>query len=188
MKALILSFCIGLLTIPAFHRVGYYSTMEHKIDLDTFPTPNGIRNMLFYVQRTPNTNTVIYELNVDENNLIDMHNPVNIYWIRYAEKRQKADLSFIQRTYAYGLKIKEIENNNFELRFVSYKKKPFYLIHSKHNQRYHVYATVKNKPVILSRIFLQIEGGTFWFPNVVYVEFKGVDPSTGEIVSERFKP
>lgn len=160
---------------------------EERTETDTFPTPNGIRNMLFYVQRSPNTNTVVYELNTDKENNIDKDDPVNIFWIRYTENKEKKGLSFIQRAYAYGLKTKAIGNDNYELRFVSYKKLPFYLVHSSDGQ-YYVYATIKNKLVLLTRIFIQIEGGTFWFPKVVYVEFRGVDPSTGDTITERFKP
>jgi len=160
---------------------------KEKTSTDTFPTPKGISNMLFYVQRTPNTNTVIYELNVNEKNQLDKDDPVNIFWIRYANNKERADLSYIQRVYAYGLKTKDLGNSSYELRFVAYKKLPFYLVRSQDKQ-YHVYATIKKKRVVLTRIFIQIEGGTFWFPNVVFVEFKGVDPGTGEEIIERFKP
>lgn len=181
---------IGILLLLAFQ--SYAITFPFKenedIDTDTLPIPKGIPNMLFYVQRTLNNNTVVYELNVNDKNQLDKDDPVNIFWIRYTENKEKADLSYIQRIYAYGLKTKKLDNNNYELRFVSYKKLPFYLTQSKDKQ-YHVYATIKKKRVMLTRIFIQIEsGGTFWFPNVVFVEFKGTDPTTGEVITERFKP
>jgi hypothetical protein len=155
---------------------------------DTFPTPTGIPDMLFYVQRTQNTNTIIYQLNVDGKDQVNKEHPVNIFWMRYADNKGKADLSYLQRTYAYGLKTKDLGNDKYELRFVSYKKTAFYLTRSERTKEYHVYGTVKNKMIEINRIFVQIEGGTFWFPNVVYVEFKGVDPDTGEKIIERFKP
>jgi len=157
-------------------------------DTDTFPTPTGIPNMLFYVQRTQNTNTIIYQLNVDAKNQVDKEHPVNIFWMRYADNKEKADLSYLQRTYAYGLKTKDLGNDKYELRFVSYKKRPFYLVRSERTKKYHVYGTVKDRMIEINRIFVQIEGGTFWFPNVVYVEFKGKDPVTGEEIVERFNP
>jgi hypothetical protein len=37
-------------------------------------------------------------------------------------------------------------------------------------------------------VFIKIEGGSFWLPNVIYVELKGIDPATGKEITERFKP
>ncbi len=180
---------IAILSLLAFQSYALTFPFKRKEDAenDTLPTPK-VPNMLFYVQRTLNSNTVIYELNINDKNQLDKDDPVNIFWIRYAENREKQDLSYIQRIYAYGLKTKDLGNSNYELRFVSYKKLPFYLTQSK-DKKYHVYATIKKKRVMLTRIFIQIEsGGTFWFPNVVFVEFKGTDPTTGEVITERFKP
>jgi len=62
---------------------------------DKFPIPKE-DDQLFYLQRDPNTNTVIYTLNINDGE-IDEHSPVKAHWIRYAEDGQRSDLSFIQR-------------------------------------------------------------------------------------------
>jgi hypothetical protein len=54
--------------------------------------------------------------------------------------------------------------------------------------KYHIFATVAQKQIMLERLFVKIEGGSFWLPNVVYVEFKGTDQNTGREIIERFKP
>ena len=69
----------------------------------TFPVPSGVTNQLFYLQRDPNTNTVIYQLNVDRAGKLDEDEPVNVFWIRYDEHGERKDLNFIQRKFAYGL-------------------------------------------------------------------------------------
>ncbi|HEY5747742.1 MAG TPA: DUF4833 domain-containing protein [Chryseolinea sp.] len=152
-----------------------------------FPTPPKDQGSLFYIQRTPNTNTIMYELNLDKG-VPNAEEPVRVYWLRYGENGQKEDLSYIQRHYAYGIKSKKLENNTFELRFVSYKKLPFYLSRSARDNRYHILATVNGKQIEVSRVFLQIEGGTFWLPNVVCAQVKGVDPVSGKEVIQSFKP
>jgi phosphatidylglycerophosphate synthase len=152
-----------------------------------FPTPKGIQNKLFYMQRDPNTNTIIYELNVDASGELDKSEPVKVYWLRYQENGQREDLSYIQRKFAYGVQAKAIGNNEYELRFVSYKKFPLYLRKSEADNKYHVYATVNNKKMLLDRIFVRIEGGTFWIPNVKYVELKGANPASGSQMLERIK-
>ncbi|MGX5687526.1 DUF4833 domain-containing protein [Arcticibacter tournemirensis] len=151
-----------------------------------FPTPKGISNQLFYLQRDPNANTIICQLNIDAEGQVDKDNPVNVFWIRYAEKGQKSELNFIQRKFAYGINSKPLGNGKYELKFVSYGKLPLYLMKDKYN-RYRVYTTVAKREIILDRIFVRIEGGTFWVPNVKYVELKGVDAATGEDVAQRIK-
>ncbi len=150
-----------------------------------FPVPTGIPNQLFYLQRDPNTNTVIYQLNVDNGGGLDEREPVRIFWLRYAEQGQRQELSFIQRKFAYGIKAKKLAINKYELKFAAYDKVRFYLMKSGSDNAFHVYTTVANKQIVLERIFLRIEGGTFWVPNVKYVEFKGWNAATREQVAER---
>lgn len=153
---------------------------------DKFPTPPDNINRLFFVQRNPNSNTIIYELN-NKNGLLDKDNPIHVYWLRYADKGQKEELSYIQRKFAYGLITKPLSNDQYDVRFVSYKKFPLTLMKSV-DGKYHIFAKIAQKQIILDRIFVKIEGGSFWLPNVVYVELKGIDPSTGREITEHFKP
>ena len=153
-----------------------------------FPTPKNIDNMLFYLQRDPNINTLIYSLNLEKDGEINRSQPVSVYWLRYAEKGEKKDLGYIQRKFAYGIVSKDLGNGQFELRFVSHKKLPMYVRKSTADKKYHVYATINDKKMEIERIFLRIEGGTFWFPNVKYVEIKGRDAATpAKTFTERIK-
>lgn len=151
-----------------------------------FPVPSGNVNQLFYLQRTPNTNTIVYEVNYTETGELDADEPVHVVWIRYAEKGQRAELNYIQRHFAYGIKTKLLAKDFYELRIVAYKKRILYMRKAVNN-KYYVYTTVNNKQIMLSRIFLKINGGTFWSPNVEYVEFKGTDFATGLEVTEQIK-
>lgn len=152
-----------------------------------FPTPKGIVNELFHLQRDPNTNTIIYELNLKEDGKVNPEKPVNIYWIRYADKGQKEDLSYVQRKFAYGLQTKALGNDEYELRFVSHKKLPLYLKRSPGDNKYHVYIDANNKKIMLDRVFVRIEGGSYWLPNVRYVELKGTNTKTQTQIVERLK-
>jgi len=151
----------------------------------TFPTPTGNPNQLFYLQRDPNTNTIVCELNFKDG-VLDEDDPVHTFWIRYTEKGQRAELNFIQRNFAYGVKSKLLQKEKYELHFVSYKKYSMYLMKAADNN-YHVFATINKKQVILNRIFIRVNGGSFWKPNIEYVELKGSDPATGAEVTERMK-
>ena len=149
------------------------------------PVPCGNENQLFYLQRTVNTNTLVYELNYN-NNVLNEQNPVHVYWIRYNEQGQKEELNFFQRKFAYGISAALISKDKYELRLVSCKKFPMVLTKDANN-KYNVYATINQKQAILNRIFVKIDGGSAWKPNVEYVEVKGTDPLTGKEVVERLK-
>jgi len=157
---------------------------------DTMPVPKGYINQLFYVQRTINTNTILYELNVDKSGQLNKENPVHIFWIRYAGDTSTAELSYIQRNYAYGLdfKIVDAEKGSYKLNLVSYQKRDLCLMKSTIDQKYHIYTSINGKLGILNRVFIKIEGGTFWFPKVVSIELYGKDLTNNKNVYEKFVP
>ncbi|GAA3965302.1 hypothetical protein GCM10022246_17990 [Pedobacter ginsengiterrae] len=148
-----------------------------------FPTPKNVANMLFYLQRDPNTNTLIYALNLAEDGSIKSDNPVSIYWVRYGEDGAKKALGYIQKKFAYGLITREITKDKFELRFVSHKALPLYL--TKVDQKYIVMVTANSKNIRINRLFVRIVGGSFWLPNVRYALIEGTDMATGKPVTEK---
>jgi len=155
-----------------------------------FPKPDKISNMMFYVQRTFNTNTIIYELNVDEKQNLNEAEPIKMYWINYSTNNSIEPLNYIQRKYAYGIELKLIdaEKKSYVFNFVSYKKKKLYLLKSPIDNKYHVFCDINNKAVALDRIFIQIEGGSFWVPHVKYIDISGKDLGKNEEVAERVIP
>ena len=151
----------------------------------TFPVPSGVTNQLFYLQRDPNTNTVIYQLNVNSAGRLDEDEPINVFWLRYDEHGERKELNFIQRKFAYGLTANKLAPDKYELKFAAYGKVRFFLLRSPTDKAFHVYTTIANKQIQLERVFLRIEGGTFWVPNVRYIEFRGTNTATREPAAER---
>ncbi|TDE11316.1 DUF4833 domain-containing protein [Dyadobacter psychrotolerans] len=162
-------------------------TTGNLADPDSFPVPSNIPGLLFYIQRDPNSNTIVYELNTDKAGRISDKEPVHTFWIRYPEGGMRKDLNYLQRKFAYGINTKPIGNGNYELRSVAYSKLPLYLRRDVKNQ-YHVYADIGNRKCILNRVFIRIDGGSFWSPNVLYIELKGIEITTGKIITQRIKP
>lgn len=160
---------------------------DHLLPIDKFPIPEKTDNLMFYIQRDPNTNTICYEVNLDKNSKINDKEPVNVYWIRYPEGGQKKDLNYIQRKFAYGINSKKVAEDHFDIRSVAYSKLPLILKKDK-NDDFHVYIKINQKECIVERIFIRIDGGTFWSPNVLFIELKGTDPLTGKKQVQRFKP
>lgn len=185
-SSLILAFCLSLVSYS-----GSYSADKNSkganTDPDEFPIPRDVPGLLFYIQRDPNTNTICYQLNLDERGQLSEKNPVNTFWIRYPEGGARKELNYLQRKFAYGINSKATGKSAFELRSVAYSKLPLYLRRDSKNE-YHVYTNIDKKECILTRVFIRIDGGTFWSPNVLYIELKGIDTATGKTIIQRIKP
>ena len=154
--------------------------------LDSFPVPSGIPNQLFYLQRTPNTNTIIYEVNLGADGKVNKEEPIHVFWIRYPEGGVHKELNYIQKHFAYGVTAEPMNDGRYKLTFAAYKKRNFYLAFAPRDKKYHVYGMVGNKVAMLVRVFIQINpGGTFWSPNVQYIEIRGWEVGTGKEVTER---
>ena len=156
--------------------------------VDSFPVPKTGPKQLFYLQRTTNSNTIICDLNTDAKGQVIKDNPVHVYWIRYDEGGEKKELSYIQQTFAYGMKHELLSSGVYKLHFVSYKKQVFYLKRSPKDNQYKMYFVLNNKEFVLQKLFVRIDGGTFWVPNVIYMEILGKDEYSGTPFSYKFKP
>lgn len=154
-----------------------------------YPTLPANANRLFYLQRSPNINALSYDINIDQKTgKPDEDSPLHIYWLQYAEGHgEPSELTFIQRKFAYGVNSKPLGNDKYDIRIMSYKKFPLTLMKAT-DGKYHIFATVAKKQIVLQNIFIKIDGGSMWSPNIIFVEMKGEDPATGKEVTERFKP
>lgn len=156
---------------------------EAKGQYSDFPVPKNIPNQLFYLQRPANTNTIIYELNA-ENGVPDKKQPIHVYWMLYAKNGEKEALSDIENKYAYGVKVTAVNDNSFEFYLKAYKKMKLVLREGEDKQ-YHVYTTTNVKPLLVTRIFIAVKGGSLFKPKIDYVELEGIDTTTGATTTER---
>ena len=184
-KSKILILFVGIL----FFFTGFQNAKGDK-DKKDFPKPEGIKHLLFYVQRTVNINTLIYELNMTDKDELNVKDPIKTYWINYVNGGGKEPLNYIQRKYAYGIDVKLIdpEKKSYVFNFVSYKKKQLFLIKSPTDGKYYAFINLNNKLLTLSKVWIQIEGGAFWTPKIKYIEVTGRDPAKNEEVIERIIP
>lgn len=157
---------------------------------DGYPTPPDGQNRLFYIQRTGNTNTIIYDANVSDAKTFKSTDPVNIYWLRYAEGGAAQALTYIQRTFAYGVKAQKVANTNeYDFHLVCYAKKKLRLSFDAQGKPYAT-VEVNGRKMKLERVFVKIEQSTTFTltPKVEYVEFWGKDPGNGTAIHEKLIP
>jgi len=57
---------------------------------------------LFKIERNKNANIVQYDARVDTDGKLHEKEPVVAYWVRHAEQGQVEELSWVQKTFAYG--------------------------------------------------------------------------------------
>ena len=156
----------------------------------SFPTPPNAPQRLFFVQRNPNTNTIVYDANtVNKGRMFDSKQPIRVYWLRYDEQGQVAPLNYIQRTLAYGVEARPgSTSGEFEFNVVSYPKRKLRLLLDA-NLQPRAEIEINGKPAWLNRVFIKIEGKKAGIiPDVKYVELFGTDPKSGKAVYERFIP
>jgi len=151
-----------------------------------FPIPPHSKKTLFYIQRSTNKNTVMYEVNLLKNNTLDLENPVNVYWIRYAEKGQKRKLNYIEQMLAYGVNHKpNIANHSIRMYFNASSEKEMIVLIDPTGQA-QAQTLIDKKPSSLEKIFVTVTDGMF-MPKVRYVEFFGNDLVSNEKTYEKMK-
>tara|TARA_B100000809_G_scaffold264452_1_gene320307 strand:- start:7058 stop:7582 length:525 start_codon:yes stop_codon:yes gene_type:complete len=142
---------------------------------------------LFKIERSKDKNQIFYDVNIDESGNFDIENPINIYWIKNTEGGKVKPLTWIQKKYAYGLKFLKIDPDYATFRFVSTKKMHFILKKTKDNH-FEVYSKYKGQLLNIKRIFIQMDRGSFWFPNIKAVEVYAKNVKTGKAVIEIITP
>jgi len=189
MRKTFLIVAIFILTSITLGTPQYVEKISSFQSIGDYPTPPKTDKMLFYVQRSHNKNTIVYDLNFKLDKKLNNEEPIHPYWIRYEEGGVKKELSYIQKKYAYGLEfnIQDSYNSKYKVYFVCYSKKYFELMKSPKDNKMRAYITVNNKFLELEKIFIKTDGGTFWFPTVKYIDITGKD-ATGKTITERMIP
>ena len=142
---------------------------------------------LFKIERSKDANEIFYDINLTQKNELNSENPINIYWIRATEGGSIKPLTWIQQHYAYGLNFIYHSNTFAKFHFVSYKKRDFVLKKNKDGV-FKVFTQINDKEMEVNRIFIQIDGGTFWVPKISKVELHTFDPITQKSKIEIINP
>ncbi|MGZ3884595.1 MAG: DUF4833 domain-containing protein [Bacteroidia bacterium] len=153
-----------------------------------YPTPSGIDNLLFYVQRTTNINTLVYELNINAQGELNLKEPIKIYWINYAKDSSREPLTAMEKKKAYGIEAELIdpEKKTFRFNLTSYRQKSMFLMKSPLDNKYHAYCNINSNMSVLNRVFIQTEGSLP--PKIKRIDLAGKDPVKSEESIERIVP
>jgi len=149
-----------------------------------FPKPQKTANRLFYIQHSNNTNTYVYDANMNGES-INSSKPIDAYRILYSKNREKKPLTWIQKKFAYGILQLESSSDYLKLRLAASKEFLFYL-RNEHAKGPRIDITINDRQILLDRMFVQIKDGTSGLGmKAEYVLFYGKDFHTKEPVIEK---
>jgi hypothetical protein len=180
---------IAFWTILLLHSVTYVPVIADSYFQDTLPVPPPNPKMLFYLQRNLDRNTLIYEINMSEDGKVNQASPVNIYWIK-DKTGERTPLTVAQKKLSYGVRSRPVnpEKSSFRINLIAYKKMDIHLIHSETRNKYLAIVYLDGKPVVISRVFVNITGGAPLSPRVEYIQVTGTDLKNGMQVMEKLRP
>jgi len=150
------------------------------------PVPPKNERSLFYIQKSTNPNTIIYEGNLLPNGELDPDDPIKIFWIRYQEEGQIKKLSFFQKKMAYGIKTKLGKDGRHRVRLVSFKDRDI-IVYKDTKGKLQALVEINGKIAKFKSAFLMI-GKDFFIPEIKYLELFGENLVTGREVYERYFP
>ncbi len=154
-------------------------------DVSNFPVPQD-ESILFYVQRNSNINTIVYCANLLTDGELDPKQPIDIFWRSYTSKGEKSKLNFIQKVFAYGLKLEKKDISGYILSFRAKSNRKIKVILNENKQALAL-MDISQQTAKLDRIFVKVSGNRFW-PNVNYIDLIGQDLKTGQLITERITP
>ena len=153
-----------------------------------YPVPEWNAKLMFYLQRTHNRNTVIYELNYSKGNRLDPDKPLRPIWIRFEEGGIRKELSLIQDR-VFGLDVKQTSKDSWVVRFRSYKKRDVFIMRDGGRNSYKALVKINGKMVKLTHLYLSMTTNVLGIPSVIsYIDIYGIDTETRSTVIERIIP
>jgi hypothetical protein len=159
---------------------------SHVTGFNGYPVPHD-KNQIFFVQRSMNPNTIVYTARLNDKGMLDPRRPVDVFWRRFNDEGEKRDLSFLERTGAFGVTAERVRNQKsaFRVSVVSYPERPALL--TVVDGRPRLEGKVAGEPAELIAAFLHLdESGSV--PSVTRVDLVGRSLATGKELKESFEP
>ncbi len=152
-----------------------------------YPVPK-TKHLLFYIQRTHNANTIVYDARFDKNGQLDPEQPIDAYWLRYQENGQRMELRSFEKWMAYGVKFKKSDNPKYDYRvYLSASSKVKLWLKQTGPFKAEVITIIDGQESKLDHMFATLsESG--WIPKVKYGEFFGYSLKDGHKTYQKVFP
>ena len=138
------------------------------------------------IGRSVDSDEIHYYIQLDKKGNLNEDEPLKIYW-KNNSKNQLESMNWIKKKYGYNAIYFEKRNDFAKFYIVSYDKRHFTL--KKDNAGQHqIFTYSKGKEIMVQHIFVYIEGGSLWIPNVTHVDLYGESVATGKPIHEIIYP
>jgi hypothetical protein len=144
------------------------------------------QDSLFRIERSKNANIVQYDARVGPDGKLLAEKAVVAYWIRLAEQGQVKELSWLQRTFAYGFDIRlGPDRESATLKMAADFGHPITV--QRDGDDYRALMQIDGEPAWLERIFVQTSNQGL-SKNIDFVELFGTALADGSPRRERLTP
>lgn len=140
-------------------------------------------NVVFYIQRSMNKNTVVYQAQLDENGKLAAKAPLKAFWRRFAGRGNKRGLKFFERKMAYGVSTSKKAPGQYSVKFAAYSKRHPILKLDK-NGHPMLYERIGKREYKLIFAYVHLRSGGP-IPDIAYVDIVGQDIATGSYTRAR---
>lgn len=153
-----------------------------------WPVPPVSDNLLFYVQRSSNPNTIVYTANIAPDGRLDSDNPVDVYWLRYNTDGARKDLTLIERSMAFGVSARPVPDAPGEF-IVSVNGMPEReaRVYVRQDGQAMAEMALNGTNARLISAWVALDG-TGFIPPILYVDIIGEGVVSGRRIVERIDP
>jgi hypothetical protein len=152
-----------------------------------FPVPHD-PDMLFYIERSVNANTVVYAAPPGPGGRNDPASPIDVYWRWYNVDGHRKPLNFVERMFAYGVTAETNgpPGNGIVFTVAALPERQLRL---ETDDRGHGWAAMQfgDRTVRLVYVYLHVDDSGLT-PTVTAVDLFGTDIITGRPLHERLLP
>jgi len=160
-----------------FSSISLMIFLSFSSHFQNYPAPPKTNELLFYIQRNHNSNTIVYDANFDSNGNLKEDEPIVVYWIRYDDDGEKMELRTIEKWYAYGVDWEKVEGKNmYELTMVADNSHIFMLEQTEPFKAI-VTTQINKTQSVLESMYIFADNSKAW-PTVEYIEFFGYNKNS----------
>jgi hypothetical protein len=141
-------------------------------------------NQVFYIERSSNSNTVVYCAKIGKDGKLDTASPITAYWRWYNVDGHKKDLNFAERLLAYGIKSVKHDgpNGSYSFKIAAMPERTLYIGLNDKGQP-EVFGKMGERWAKLDYIYLEVDDHGL-MPDVPELDLFGTDRATGKAVRE----
>lgn len=143
-------------------------------------------NQVLYLQRSSNSNTIVFTAVFDANGNLRAKRPAQVYWRRYNTTGERKALKPFERALAFGMNFKPASTPGaYDVHLKPLPQLPM-LLRQTAPGKAELFARIGGRTVRAVYAYVSLDESG-WIPRVTHLTLHGVDPATGRAVTEVFR-